>query len=272
MQKQTYFQSQTWTNRLSQVVSVGWNIGFGIALGGIVLGEVLPAHAVKFPDAGDRGAPARTTGGGTRGESCASRTFWSTQDTRALVPLNNVSTFSKEQAALWIHVSDYFKGNTAEIYVKEAATNTKVYEESFAIAALEQDGIMKIELPAESESGAALLETGKDYYWEVSIVCDVDNRTQDFVLQGLMHRVEADADLDSAIAAATPVEQVERYASEGLWQETLEGAIALKAAQPQLWADLLSSVQLESLIPGGPSVESASGRNGGFVPYSERDR
>jgi len=216
----------------------------------VALGVMLPAQAVDFPNAGDRGAPSRTTGGGTRGEWCEGNSLWTNWDARALVPINNVSTFSEKQAMLWLHVGENFDGRTAEIYVKDVTTNESVYEQQMTLEGLEQDSLVTVTLPELTEGNAALIETGKDYLWEFSIICDANNRANDYVMQGLFHRVEKDEALTMTLAEATPSQQIEQYASAGLWQETLQAAVSLRESQPQLWAKLLASVELEDLTPG----------------------
>lgn len=230
------------------------------------LGALLPAQAVEFPDAGDRGAPSRTTGGGTRGEWCEDNSLWTNWNTRALVPINNVSTFSEKQATLWLHVGKNFEGRVAEIYVKDAENDAFVYEQQLTIENLGEDNLVAVTLPEQAESGASLLETGKEYLWEFSIICDANNRANDYVVQGLFHRVEQDQSLAMSLTNATPTEQLEQYASAGLWQEALRIAVGLKEEQPQLWSSLLASVELGELTSNGRSVRGASGGIGSTPP------
>ncbi|MFK8183336.1 MAG: DUF928 domain-containing protein [Phormidesmis sp.] len=222
-----------------------WAIGLSSVLA-VALGLMQPAQAVEFPDAGDRGAPSRTAGGGTRGEWCEGNE-WSEWSARALVPSNNVSTFSSEQASLWLHVSESFNNKTAEIYIQDVANNEAIYEQQIELTGLYENSLVKVDLPELTAVGTPLLEPGQEYYWDFSIICDPNNRAQDYVTQGLLHRVEADAELIETLNAASPLQQLEEYASAGLWQETLQTAALLKDEQPHLWIDLLSSVGLGML-------------------------
>ncbi|MEM6452976.1 MAG: DUF928 domain-containing protein [Cyanobacteria bacterium P01_D01_bin.105] len=237
---------QRWALGLSSVVAV-------------TLGLMQPTQAVEFPDAGDRGAPSRTAGGGTRGEWCEGGE-WSEWSARALVPSNNVSTFSSEQASLWLHVSESFNNKTAEIYVKDTVSHEAVYEQQIELDNLYDDSIVQVDLPELNDAGMPLLKTERDYYWEFSIICDPGNRVQDYVVQGLLQRVEADAGLMATIRESSPVQQLEEYASAGLWQETLQTAALLKENQPHLWIELLSSVGLsrlaaETAVSESPNVD-----------------
>lgn len=215
---------------------------FAVSCAALSLCLALPAQAVKFPSAGDRGAPARTTGGGTRGEQCEDIGAQAEWPLRALVPANNVSTFSAKQATLWFQLEESLSGKAAEIYIKDRASNETVYEQRLAISALDSEGLFKVALPETDASGALLLATDREYYWEFSVICDANNRARDYALQGWMQRVGVEDELANAIAPTQ--QQAERYAAAGLWQETLEAALALKPAQPLLWAELLLSVGL----------------------------
>lgn len=230
-----------------------------------------PARAVEFPDTGDRGAPHRTTGGGTRGEQCEADSPRSVQSAHALVPSNNVSTFSSEQASLWIQISETFADSAAEIYVKDLDSNEAVYEQQFEIADLvvanlEKDSLLKIELPDVNVLGLPLLKAEHDYHWEFSIICDPNNRSQDYVLQGLFHRVAASETQAETRSTETLRQRLAQYASAGLWQETLQTAVLLREEQPETWNQLLSSVGLGNLTANGRfSRESVSDGNVGVA-------
>lgn len=223
-----------------------WAIGLSSVIA-MTLGLIQPTQAVEFPDAGDRGAPSRTAGGGTRGEWCEGGE-WSEWSARALVPSNNVSTFSSEQASLWLHVSESFNNKTAEVYVKDTVSHEAVYEQQIELNNLYDNSLVQVNLPELNDAGTPLLKTERDYYWEFSIICDPDNRAQDYVVQGLLQRVEADAGLMATIREASPTQRVEEYANAGLWQETLQAAALLKEDQPNVWIELLSSVGLGILL------------------------
>ncbi|MEL6469056.1 MAG: DUF928 domain-containing protein [Cyanobacteria bacterium J06623_4] len=206
----------------------------------------LPVGAVEFPSTGDRGAPGRTAGGGTRGGWCE-HGMWTPEAAMALVPGNNVSTFAGDQASLSIYISDMFNHKRAEVYVQHAQTRETVYQQQMTLTGLEAGGIVKMVLPETDEAGRPLLAVEEDYFWEVAIICDVSDRTRDYTVQGFLHRQAVSADFLEAITTATPTEQVERYAEAALWQETLQTAGALRQSEPESWRELLVSVGLENL-------------------------
>lgn len=206
----------------------------------------LPGYGLEFPDSGDRGAPARTAGGGTRGGSCEGGD-WMQQSIKAIVPANNVNTFVSEQASLRVYLTEGFEQKAVEIYVQNPRTQAAVHQETIDVSSLGGSGIVQVTLPATDDTGAPLLEQNQDYFWELAIICNANDRTQDYIVQGLMHRSAPSAALTEALATTTPAEQAALYAEAGIWQETLNIAASQQTAQPELWTELLTSVGLEEL-------------------------
>ncbi|MEL6160193.1 MAG: DUF928 domain-containing protein [Cyanobacteria bacterium J06623_5] len=206
----------------------------------------LPVNAVEFPSTGDRGAPGRTAGGGTRGGWCE-HGMWTPEAAMALVPGNNVSTFAGDQASLSIYISDMFDHKRAEVYVQHAQTRETVYHQQLTLTGLEEGGIVKMLLPSTDGAGGPLLAVEEDYFWEVAIICDVSDRTRDYTVQGFLRRQAVGADFLEEMATAAPTDQVERYAEAALWQETLQTAETLQGSEPETWHELLLSVGLGNL-------------------------
>ena len=206
----------------------------------------LPSYGLEFPDAGDRGAPARTAGGGTRGGLCEGGD-WTQQSIQAIVPSNNVNTFVSEQASLRVYLAEGFEEKAVEIYVQNPRTQAAVHQETIDVSSLGGSGILQVNLPATDAAGAPLLEQNQDYFWELAIICNANDRTQDYIVQGLMHRLAPSVELTEALATTTPAEQAALYAEAGIWQETLNIAASQQTAQPELWTELLTSVGLEDL-------------------------
>ena len=227
-----------------------------LALTTVVL--ALPGQALEFPQTGDRGAPERTSGGGTRGDRCAADIDNSIQ---ALIPKNNVSTFAEPQAKLWLYVPAELTTYTAEVFVKHPDTHEIVYEQQTALPKLERDGLIELTLPAASADGAPLLADNQDYFWEFAIICDVNDRTRDRFIQGFLHKVADDTALQARLEeAASKVDPepaspselaIEMYAGAALWQEALSLALSLaidtNSAQQHYWGELLDSVGLSAL-------------------------
>ncbi|MEM9088817.1 MAG: DUF928 domain-containing protein [Cyanobacteria bacterium P01_F01_bin.53] len=222
----------------------------------------LPSYGLEFPDAGDRGAPARTAGGGTRGGLCEGGD-WMQQSIKALVPSNNVNTFVSEQASLRVYLAEGFEDKAVEIYVQNPRTQAAVHQETIDLSSIGGSGIVQVNLPATNATGAPLLEQNQDYFWELAIICNANDRTQDYIVQGLMHRLAPSPALTEALGNNnTLAEQAALYAEAGIWQETLSIAASQQTAQPELWSALLTSVGLEDLansyIAEPEAVEAAT--------------
>lgn len=222
----------------------------------------LPSQAVEFPSTGDRGAPSTTAGGGTRDGWCDS-SEWTPWSVKALVPENNVSTFAGDQASLWIHMSPGFAQRPAELYIQNADTRERVYQQDMALANPEEDDILRMSLPSHNEAGELLFETGQTYAWEFAVICDHSDRSRDYVIQGHLEKLPENPELVARLATATLQEQAEIYAEAVLWQETLQAAEQLQTVAPSQWTELLASVGLGSLLyeqssnPGLTGSESA---------------
>ncbi|MEL7226035.1 MAG: DUF928 domain-containing protein [Cyanobacteria bacterium P01_D01_bin.36] len=208
----------------------------------------LPSHAVDFPDTGDRGAPSSTAGGGTRGGWCEGEMAWDENSLIPMVPKNNVSTFAGEQASLWIVAAPEFSHRRAEIFVRNAQTNEVVYIEEDTLGDLTDAPVIQVDLPAVAATGEPLLKADESYFWEFAVICNSGAREHDYYVRGLMQPVDTSAALVEQLDTATTEEQVELYAGAGIWQETLSTAIQLAESNPELLADLLTSVGLDEVL------------------------
>lgn len=198
--------------------------------------------AVEFPPSADRGAPARTAGGGIRGESCEASNV---QPMTAVTPINNVSTFVGDAAMLWVYIPSG-ENLEAELYVQNDVTGEAVYQHIVDLPAA--GGILPIVLPTKTADGETLLDVGSDYFWELAVICNAQDRNQDQFVQGFLQRVEKSDTLTAALANETDLAtQAELYAAAGIWQETLQIVTQLRDDQPNLWQGLLSSVALEGV-------------------------
>jgi len=211
---------------------------------------VLPAHSLEFPMTGDRGAPARTQSGGRRDDLCQ---LSAEKSVRAIVPHNNVSTFSGQQASLWLHVPTEISQKEAEIFVQNPETFEVVYQKSLFLSDIAETGLIRVDLPPLNDKGKRLLSEDQDYFWEFAVICDASDRSRDHVAQGFIQRVENTIAANrlgtsGADTSAGLRQQAEAYAEAGLWQETLAIAAQLRATEPTVWSQLLSSVGLSAFI------------------------
>jgi hypothetical protein len=239
----TYILRATVSSTIKKGMSA---ISLAIALTGLLL-SAPPGKSLEFPPTGDRGAPSRTGSGGTRGDRCQ---LSAGQHLSALMPLNNVSTFTGEQASFWLHVPVELSEKPAEIFVSHPQTHEVVYQQQLLLPKMDSAGIVKIDLPATNGEGTPLLAPSQDYFWEFAAICDVADRSRDHAVQGFVHRLETGAlpnDLSDDLSVLSLAQQAEQYAAAEIWQQTLEMALILRATDPTPWSELLASVELERL-------------------------
>lgn len=194
----------------------------------------LPTYSLEFPSTTNRGAPARTAGGGVRGDSCTEKGVPLT----ALVPNNNIGTTVAANPTFFWYVPES-SAQSAEFVVLDNEGN-EVYLKTFALP--RTSGVVKLALPQ-----TASLAINKNYRWEFAVICNPQDRTQDQVIQGLIQRSEPDSDLKTKLEKASPLEQAELYAKAKIWQETLTLAAQLRSSHPDTWEGLLKSVGLDAI-------------------------
>lgn len=184
------------------------------------------------------GAPGNRVGGATRG--C----FSGRQALTALVPNTNTGTTIAAQPVL----SFYVPANKAEQLELVLLNDKQKILHKSIVASPKNPGIVSVDMA--KIPGAPSLETGKNYQWYFSMICDPKDRSADVVVDGWIQRVEADPILQSEIQKAKPSDRVSLYAANGIWYDTVAAMVASRQSAPnnsivtQEWADLLKSVGL----------------------------
>lgn len=191
--------------------------------------------AVEFPAGPSRGATGRTSGGGTRGDSCV---LEKTMGLTALMPLDNVGTTVATEPTLFFYVPQN-TAESAELIVIDQEDET-VYSKTFEDPI--PKGIVKVNLPKN-----AGLSPGQEYIWQFSLVCDSSDRAADRFVQGILMPVELTSELQKELQGASPIEQAQLYAKAGIWNETLITLADLRNSNPKEWEELLNSVGLKDI-------------------------
>lgn len=218
------------------------------------LASVPPQHSAQaaretskislgFPPAADRGAPARTAGGGVRGGDCMEA---GGKPMTALMPSNNVGTTVAANPTLFVYVPKT-NAKEAELAVVDDEGNEILQK----IALKGTPGVVKISLPENAE-----LKTGKEYPWIFSLVCNPSERSGDIFVMGVFERTEISPMLQEKLSKAAPLEAAKLYAEASIWNETLNIMAELRSSKPTEWEGLLTSVGLESLA-SAPFVNDA---------------
>lgn len=116
-------------------------------------------------------------------------------------------------------------------------------------SSIELSGTMAVTLP-ESFPG---LEIGKNYHWYITVICNLDDFSDNLYTEGWVKRIEPNAEIQNAIGSTSWVEKLAIYATEGIWHETLTALVELLEAEPnnpsvwKAWQRVLAVAELESI-------------------------
>jgi hypothetical protein len=205
--------------------------------------------SVSFPPASQRGAPARTAGGGQRSPDCVDR---KSLPLTVLAPDNNLGTTISGNPTLFWYIPKT-KAKSAEFVVLDDKED-EVYQTTLALKGV--PGVVKLSLP-ETVS----LASGKSYRWLLSLKCNTKDSSMDEFVMGNLERMELKQEDKTKLAEAKePLQQAQVYAGARIWQETVAILAQLRQARPDdpkvrdAWKELLQSVNLDA-IADAPLVE-----------------
>lgn len=201
--------------------------------------------SLGFPPVQDRGAPARTAGGGVRGgDACVAQ---GEKPLTALMPTNNVGTTTVEKPTLFLYVP---KTNVkaAELSITDKEGNQVVRE----VPLMGKAGVIEVSMPEK-----ASIEQGKEYHWQFAIVCNSEERSADIYVEGLIERTQLSPELTKEVDAAAPLEKAQILAENKIWLDTLKILAELRSDKPKEWEGLLTSVELDKAIATAPFVNDA---------------
>lgn len=205
--------------------------------------------SVSFPPASQRGAPARTAGGGQRSPDCVDR---KNPPLTVLAPGNNLGTTISGNPTLFWYVPQT-KAKSAEFVVLDD-NQDEVYQTTLALKGV--PGVVKLSLPQ-----TVSLASGKSYRWLLSLKCNAKDSSMDEFVTGNLERMELKPEDKTKLAEAKePLQQAEIYAGARIWQETVTILAQLRQARPDdlkvrdAWKELLQSVNLDA-IADAPLVE-----------------
>lgn len=200
--------------------------------------------SLTFPPTANRGAPARTAGGGTRNPSaCVKGKIPLT----ALAPSNNVGTTVSANPTLFWYVPETEAKSAKFVVYDNQDKNNEIYQTTLALNGT--PGIVKLSIPA-----TVALEPGKEYWWDFRLICNTESPSPKEFVEGIIERTELSSEQKTKLEQATePLKQAEVYAGAKVWQETLTILAQLRHDRPndsditEAWKELLKSVQLEAI-------------------------
>lgn len=230
--------------------------------------------SIKFPRADRVGRPTSTVGGATRGGDTQSTTDTpretGTQEvvppleregrTRragvasciqgdlpltALTPIDNVvTTVSGNPSLFWYVPPTQARIATFAVFDHE---RNRVYRTLLPLQS--RSGVMKLSLPS-----TVSLEPGKNYKWQLTLICSAANLQQDVLVEGTIKRAQLTSEQQEQLAQAKQsIDKAQVYADAKVWQETIAILDQLRRERPndpdiaENWKELLESVELTAI-------------------------
>lgn len=231
-----------------------------IALDLLFLSSFFPTQAQQTTNQEDsaikkyEGLPSNRRDGGSRSGSrdkCVAKG----KDFVALVPDRPVNITASISSRLFFYTPQAEESKTVE-FVLRNREDELIYKTS--IQTTGEAGIMSIAIPEEVKNNVK--EFHGDYQWYLSLICDRDNRSKDFVLEGWIEYSEIDNSLQEKINLSSSVEKSKLLQQEGIWYDALSVLAEQKlnsnaASIDREWSQLLESIGLlelasEPLIEG----------------------
>ncbi|MEG4146608.1 DUF928 domain-containing protein [Microcoleus sp. Pol12B5] len=171
-----------------------------------------------------------------------------------LVPESNIGLTLTESPTFFVYVSQ--PSAQVEFILLNEDESEVVYETTLKI---DKPGIVGVRL---SEKGNTKnIEVGKRYVWSFALACDPLERSGDYIVKGIVQRIEPQETLKSDLANPDPMAKAIAYAKNGVWYDTLATLAEMRRLAPDdsrlttEWTQLLQSQGLES-IAAQPLVQS----------------
>ncbi len=196
----------------------------------------------------DLGIPP-TVGGGTRGGRCEADHNEDRADPMVMVLMpklesepKNFGTTVSESPDFWVYIPQTI-ARQAEFVLKNEEGND-LYRTIFEISG--EEAIASLILPSDKIK----LESGLNYSWYFSLICNPQDFRKNVETQGWTQRVELNRNLMTTLEAADPLTQSQLYAENGIWHEAIALLAQLRQEQPtdpiliQTWQNLLESANL----------------------------
>lgn len=191
------------------------------------------ARAVRFPNVG---TPRRREGAAVRGSGSCDSTE---EKPVPLLPATEPVLTASQYPTFFV---DLPKSSAKEAELRLFNSNKEriVYETTVILPS--KPGIVSFSLPADGTLPP--LEVGKSYYWQLTVICDPQDRSENTLVERPVQRVELSPNLVNELKKASPREHPAIYAEAGIWYDTLTSLAQLRRSSPNNstiaadWAEL----------------------------------
>jgi hypothetical protein len=213
------------------------------------------------------GLPTYRRGGGSRGSCLANRS-----QLIALIPENAVGKTAAVSPKLFFYIPQVNESQAVALEFVLRDRQDKLVYETF-LKTDGNSGIVPIELPVSGKPNE--LKINEQYHWYLSMICDLQNRSRDVVVEGWIQRVKLEPAIEKELAHSNPLERASIYEKHGIWYDALSTLAEEKQARSQQqvtakWTELLTSVGLGELAEAQfIEPQRVSGTIGSFMTEFE---
>jgi hypothetical protein len=198
------------------------------------------ARAVRFPAVG---TPRRREGAAVRG-GCD----FIAEKPVPLLPTTEPVLTTAKYPTFFVDLPKS-SAKEAELFLLSSDKEQEVYKTTVTLP--NKPGIVGFSLPANGTLPP--LEVGKNYYWQLSVICDSQDREKNMVVEGPVQRVELNPNLVNELKKAPPRQHPAIYAGAGIWYDAIASLAQLRRSSPNDstlaadWTELLKSVELDAI-------------------------
>ena len=220
----------------------------------INFGALVSAEETAKQNNSDYGLPTHRRDGGSRGnnDSCVSNSHSSLV---ALIPEEKVGINASASPKLFFYVPKVKEQKILE-FVLRNDQDKLIYETFFTT---EGEGIVSVEIP--SDVRANLIKKDTNYHWYLSMICNLEERSRDLVVEGWMRQSTINTAVKRELENAEAIVKAQLYHEEGFWFDALSVLAenyqfeVEKSVVRAKWSELLKSVGLEELT-SAPFIKS----------------
>jgi Domain of Unknown Function (DUF928) len=167
-----------------------------------------------------RPRPQRTQGAGSRG--CPQTKPVALQ---LLVPSDRTARTTVSHPTLAWYLSAV-PSTPLQVALTEEGAPKPIFVRELAVS---RPGVMRYDLPSDLPG----LQSGKEYRWTVSLICNPERPSQSAYARGWIERVSADINLVQRINATTsPSQKASVYAQAGIWYDAVASLLDTPASSP----------------------------------------
>lgn len=221
------------TQSLLPLIGAMWGVGMAPVI-------------ASFDPPPDQGSPVGTAGGGSRpAQSTCFPKSRNLSVLTALSPTTYVGLTTRARPTVRVYLPPT-TAQVAELSLFDAQ-GRGLYQTIVPIS--RTDTFMQFSFP----SAAPALSAQQPYYWTVALICNQNQRTDDWIIGGWIRQQQPDSLLQQRLATAYGIDKVKLYAEAGFWYDALETLVQLQQDQPHnaalgsTWTNLLQSIGLPQL-------------------------